>query len=314
MTTSELTKSGPASGAVAAKTIEEVLLNGDLEKLSAEQRVAYLYQLCDALRLNPLTRPFQYVRVKAGEGQMKLIVYATKDCTEQLRSRDGISITIVSRDVVEGCYVVVARATDRTGRSDESIGVTPIEGQKGEYRSNAMMKAETKAKRRVTLSICGLGMLDESETDSIPGAVKVEAEVVKDDLEKKLQASIDATAVTPMSKVAGRPKSNISETEAEKLATASREIGKIFTALVDTGEAPTKDEFDSLVAEIRGLKWSKPKVGSFLKHTFGVEGVNSLTRDQVASAMKLLKAAAVDDLDATYALVYEELQKEGKVK
>jgi len=45
-----------------------------------------------------------------------------------------------------------------------------IENLKGEARSNAMMKAETKAKRRVTLSICGLGMLDESETDSIPGA------------------------------------------------------------------------------------------------------------------------------------------------
>jgi hypothetical protein len=36
--------------------------------------------------------------------------------------------------------------------------------------ANALMKAETKAKRRVTLSICGLGMLDESEVESIPGA------------------------------------------------------------------------------------------------------------------------------------------------
>ena len=32
------------------------------------------------------------------------------------------------------------------------------------------MKAETKAKRRVTLSICGLGMLDETEVESIPDA------------------------------------------------------------------------------------------------------------------------------------------------
>jgi len=35
------------------------------------------------------------------------------------------------------------------------------------------MRAETKAKRRVTLSICGLGMLDETEVDSIPGAAKI---------------------------------------------------------------------------------------------------------------------------------------------
>jgi hypothetical protein len=32
------------------------------------------------------------------------------------------------------------------------------------------MKAETKAKRRVTLSICGLGLLDETEIETIPGA------------------------------------------------------------------------------------------------------------------------------------------------
>jgi hypothetical protein len=37
--------------------------------------------------------------------------------------------------------------------------------------ANALMKAETKSKRRVTLSICGLGFLDETEADSIPGAV-----------------------------------------------------------------------------------------------------------------------------------------------
>jgi len=35
---------------------------------------------------------------------------------------------------------------------------------------NALMKAVTKAKRRVTLSICGLGMLDETEVETIPSA------------------------------------------------------------------------------------------------------------------------------------------------
>ena len=39
--------------------------------------------------------------------------------------------------------------------------------------ANAFLKSETKAKRRVTLSICGLGLLDESEVDSIPAEAKV---------------------------------------------------------------------------------------------------------------------------------------------
>ena len=35
------------------------------------------------------------------------------------------------------------------------------------------MKAETKSKRRVTLRLCGLGMLDESEVETIPNAQRV---------------------------------------------------------------------------------------------------------------------------------------------
>jgi hypothetical protein len=42
---------------------------------------------------------------------------------------------------------------------------------------NALMKAVTKAKRRVTLSICGLGMLDETEVETIPDVEYVEAEI-----------------------------------------------------------------------------------------------------------------------------------------
>ena len=37
------------------------------------------------------------------------------------------------------------------------------------------MKAETKAKRRVTLSICGLGMLDETEVETVPQPLSVTA-------------------------------------------------------------------------------------------------------------------------------------------
>src|ERR1019366_7434848 len=43
---------------------------------------------------------------------------------------------------------------------------------------NAMLKARTRAKRRLTLSLCGLGMLDELEVATIPSTqlVDVDAE------------------------------------------------------------------------------------------------------------------------------------------
>lgn len=158
----------------AGEALERVLINGNLKQLTPEQRVTYYHQLCGSLGLNPLTRPFEYLEL-----QGKLTLYARKDCTEQLRNNRKISVTILSREVTEGVYVVTAKASDTSGRCDESIGAVPIENTKGEARANAMMKAETKAKRRVTLSFCGLGILDETEVDSMPEAKRVvDAEVV----------------------------------------------------------------------------------------------------------------------------------------
>jgi hypothetical protein len=145
--------------------LEQVVIHGDLSKLTPQDRVMYYKQVCDSVGLNPLTRPFEYITLNG-----KLRLYALRDATDQLRKLNGVSIIIAAREVVEDCYVVTAQATDKAGRKDESIGVVPIAALKGEFRSNAMMKAETKAKRRVTLSICGMGWLEESEVDSIPGA------------------------------------------------------------------------------------------------------------------------------------------------
>lgn len=144
--------------------IEQVLIQGNLAQLSPEQRVSYYNAVCESVGLNPLTRPFEYLTLNG-----KLVLYARKDAADQLRRIHGVSIKIVAREVVEGVYVVTAQASTAT-RCDESIGAVPIDNLKGEVRANAIMKAESKAKRRVTLSIAGLGMLDENEVDSIPGA------------------------------------------------------------------------------------------------------------------------------------------------
>ena len=150
-------------------TIEQTLIGGDLSRLQPEQRLELYKAVCSSLSLNPLTKPFAYIQLNG-----KLTLYALKDCTDQLRTIHGISISILSREVIEGVYVVTAHAQRPDGRHDESTGAVPIDGVKGETRANALMKAETKAKRRATLSICGLGMLDESEVDSIKGAQRVD--------------------------------------------------------------------------------------------------------------------------------------------
>lgn len=148
--------------------IEEVVVSGDLSKLNPTQRVQYYNRVCESLGLNPFTKPFDYITLNG-----KLTLYARKDATEQLRRIQRISITGLDAKLVDDLYIVNATAMTPDGRIDQATGAVSVNGLKGESKANAIMKAETKAKRRVTLSICGLGWTDESEVDSIPGAQKV---------------------------------------------------------------------------------------------------------------------------------------------
>lgn len=151
--------------------IEQVVMQGDLSKLSSEQRVTYYNKVCASSGLNPLTNPFAYIFLNG-----KLTLYAKKDCTEQLRKINGVSIEELDDKLIEDIYVVTAKAKDRNGRIDQAKGAVVIGNLKGEARANAIMKAETKAKRRVTLSICGMGFTDASEIESIPNAETVEVD------------------------------------------------------------------------------------------------------------------------------------------
>jgi hypothetical protein len=158
MSTALATQPPPLDPAIVAN----VLLTGDLEKLNDQQRMAYCTRVCESLGLNPLTQPFAFIKLNG-----KLRMYALKDATEQLRKLHSVSITEVTSQRVEDVFVVTAKAQDRTGRTDAATGAVSVGSLKGEALANALMKAETKAKRRVTLSICGLGMLDELEVETV---------------------------------------------------------------------------------------------------------------------------------------------------
>lgn len=145
--------------------LEKVLITGDLAALTPEQRVFYYREVCDSAGLNPLTKPFDYLNLNG-----KLVLYANKSCTDQVRRINRIEVTKLERERADDLAIVIAYARDGTGRGDSSLGAVNIKGLAGEALANALMKAETKAKRRVTLSLSGLGILDEVEIDSAPGA------------------------------------------------------------------------------------------------------------------------------------------------
>jgi len=146
-------------------SIRSAISNNNLASLSDEQKDQYYLFMCDALKLNPLTNPLQWVRLNG-----KLQLYAAKNCAEQLRMIHKLSIKIkeARTDEKTGQFIVVAEGVTPDGRSDSSLAAVSLQGLKGDALSNAMMKCETKAKRRLTLSMCSTGLIDESEVVTIP--------------------------------------------------------------------------------------------------------------------------------------------------
>jgi hypothetical protein len=147
-----------------AQLMESVLLGGDLSKLSPAQRVVYYQRVCESIGLNPLTKPFDYINLNG-----KLTLYARKDATDQLRKIHSVSIDDVEITETDKQFIVKVKGHDRDGRSDVEVGVVNKSDMRGDT-ANVQMKAVTKGKRRLTLSLCGLGMLDETEVQTIPDA------------------------------------------------------------------------------------------------------------------------------------------------
>ena len=146
----------------SAEMLEKVVVDGDLSKLTSAQRLDYYRQVCQSCGLNPLTKPFDYLRLNG-----KLTLYARKDATDQLRKIHGVSVDDVTREFMDDLIIATAKGHDATGRTDFEIGVVSKKDMQGNL-GNALMKAVTKAKRRLTLSLCGLGWLDETEVETIP--------------------------------------------------------------------------------------------------------------------------------------------------
>jgi hypothetical protein len=155
----------PTTAALATMdhdTISKLVLGGDLSKLTPEQKLTYYTYRCKALNLDPATKPFDLLKLNGKE-----VLYATRECSNQISQRDGLSATVVKEETIGDIYKVTARATGLDGRNTDDVGCVTIKGLSGDTLCNAIMKATTKAKRRAILSHAGLGMMDETEIETV---------------------------------------------------------------------------------------------------------------------------------------------------
>lgn len=155
----------------SARVAESLVTKGDLSALSPSERVKLYVQMCESLGLNPSSQPFAMLRLNGKE-----ILYPTRGATDQLAA-----IHRVNREIIDGPKVVdlagtklvyaVCRASLPNGRTETATATVQLTDP-----VNVLMKCETKAKRRATLSILGLGMLDETELETIPAQAKTALE------------------------------------------------------------------------------------------------------------------------------------------
>lgn len=147
------------------KTLLSVVAGGDCAALTPEQKVMYYRARCEAAGLDYRAQPFQFINLNG-----KLTLYATKAATDQLSAAHGIVCEILSQITENGIRTVTVRAKSKDGRQTDEIGCVSVGNATGDQLCNIHMKTVTKAKRRAVLSICGLGMLDETELETIPSA------------------------------------------------------------------------------------------------------------------------------------------------
>jgi len=158
-----------------AQILEKVVTKGDLADLTPADRARHYKAVCDAIGLNWMTKPFEYLELKDKQtGKVKIILYARKECTEQLRLKHKLSARITRSEIIEDVYLAWSETLSQDGRLTEQLGAVSLKGITAEDRANAMKKAVTQSYRRGVLTHCGLGFLDETEVDSIPGAKRIE--------------------------------------------------------------------------------------------------------------------------------------------
>ncbi len=168
--------SGGSNAAVLDPKIQDsIVLRGDLSGLNETQKRDYYLFRCRQVGLDPAAKPFDLLTLNG-----KQILYANAGATQQLCAIHKLSTQITHRERVDGIYIVSVRCTGADGRVSENQGAVDVGSLQGERLANAILKATTKAIRRSVLAHCGLGMLDETQVESIPEARRESLVVTED--------------------------------------------------------------------------------------------------------------------------------------
>jgi hypothetical protein len=178
------------------KIQESIVLRGDLSGLNEAQKKEYYLFRCKQVGLDAAAKPFDLLKLNGKE-----ILYANAGATQQLCSIHRLSTQITHRERIDDIYIVSVRVTAADGRVSENQGAVSVGNARGDALANAILKATTKAIRRAVLAHCGLGMMDETEVETIPEA-RVMPMVITEDVKPIEQVQEGIVFMVPGAKEA----------------------------------------------------------------------------------------------------------------
>lgn len=137
----------------------------DLDLLTEPEQLEYIQSACDFLGVPSELGLVSLGFMDSGDGKRKKVLYVHKGATDIIRERRKISVESLAPLPGGGKEFVgfTAVGKDAEGRQEIAVGVVSITGLTGVAVANAVMTAQTKTLRRLTLQYAGGGFLDETE-------------------------------------------------------------------------------------------------------------------------------------------------------
>ncbi len=139
---------------------------GDFSVLSNEERNIFVEHICETYGLDKSSVPVRFVTDNKSK---KVIPYLARTATDQLRM--NLNISVVEQNVQFSpngiACIVTVKVQDDKGRTDMDVGSVFLGNATGDDYAKQIMACVTKAKRRATISLSGIGILDEAEIMSM---------------------------------------------------------------------------------------------------------------------------------------------------
>lgn len=138
----------------------------NLNTATNEQLDEYRLKTASILKIDPFM--LDYIWMSDPETGLKnRVLYAKRGAAEVLRQNLSISVeSLVPSVAQDGLLSFMASGRDKTGRQEIAVGSAYLDGLKGDKKAHAVMTAQTRAVRRLTLQFVGGGILDETEVQA----------------------------------------------------------------------------------------------------------------------------------------------------